>query len=984
MFNTIGKMQRSLEEIFGNPIYSYCRLETVEEGNLVADDGSYISLIKVEGTLTHNGVEEYLNIVSQLSEKLQSTLSQKGHCIQVLFEYNPDSSEYIDKLFAPSKFTAKNLGLDVEDLLSSWSEKLKEFCSTESLYFILWTRPEILPDSIRKSALNERNKRSATVPNFEFFQKINRGVEAILEIHNGFVAGILDALKAVDLIHEIINAQEALRIIRYFIDPHITSKEWRAIIPGEKLSARPAEPDSSKLRVLENTYYPDLKSQLFPRSGELLTSTTMQVGDRIYSPLMMTFMPQTPKPFQELYRVIARKNEKIPYRISFLMEHGNASGSLKTILATILSFTSAENKKFTNAIDDLKELQLDGVCCVNYQICLSTWVDLLKMPIDEAKKELKRRSNELAKAVQGWGTSDVSELIGDPLYGISATVPALMPTSPSPITIAPLEEAISMFPFRSASPWQEGSLIFRTQDGKIIPFLPNSSEQSAWIDLGVAPMGGGKSVFLNAFNFAFIFQPGLSRLPWISIIDVGPSSSGLITLIKESLPKEKQYLAAYHRLRMTADYSINPFDLPLGNRQPLPSHIAFLINLLSLLATPLTEDAPADGVPGLLRRAVDLAYEECMGTNSKLYQRNIVPDLDSLLAELDMPIDSHTTWWEVVDFLFKLGHTHEATIAQRYAVPLLSDVTSQINKNVGIQQTYPKELCSTVWRSLMDAIHAYVVLKEPTQFDLGDAQIVSLDLDEVAPRGGATADRQAAIMYMLARHILGARFFLMPDDVKLMPELYQEYHATRIEAIREDPKRLCYDEAHRVTKNQSVAGQLQNDLSTMSRESRKWNLSIGLYTQSIEDIPDIIIELATTITVLGSGTTENVNMLQRRFGLNGACTYALPRLGKPGAKGSNFLGLFRTGNGLSQLVLTLSISSHALWAFSTTTEDVSIRNKLYKQMSATKALKILAEKFPGGSAKREVERRKALVEDSSQIGDDQVDIINNIVKELVG
>jgi hypothetical protein len=36
----------------------------------------------------------------------------------------------------------------------------------------------------------------------------------------------------------------------------------------------------------------------------------------------------------------------------------------------------------------------------------------------------------------------------------------------------------------------------------------------------------------------------------------------------------------------------------------------------------------------------------------------------------------------------------------------------------------------------------------------------------------------------------------MPADVALMPERYQEYHAERIEAIREDPKRLCYEEAY--------------------------------------------------------------------------------------------------------------------------------------------------------------------------------------------
>ena len=56
-------------------------------------------------------------------------------------------------------------------------------------------------------------------------------------------------------------------------------------------------------------------------------------------------------------------------------------------------------------------------------------------------------------------------------------------------------------------------------------------------------------------------------------------------------------------------------------------------------------------------------------------------------------------------------------------------------------------------------LDAYVVLKEPTHFDLGDAQIVSLDLDEVATRGGEIQDRQSAIMYMLARQCAPAAAF---------------------------------------------------------------------------------------------------------------------------------------------------------------------------------------------------------------------------------
>ena len=126
----------------------------------------------------------------------------------------------------------------------------------------------------------------------------------------------------------------------------------------------------------------------------------------------------------------------------------------------------------------------------------------------------------------------------------------------------------------------------------------------------------------------------------------------------------------------------------------------------------------------------------------------------------------------------------------------------------------------------------------------------------------------------------------MPSDVQLMPERYRAYHAMRIEAIREDPKRLCYDEAHRVTGNTSVSGQLQADMTTMARESRKWNLSIGLYTQSVDDIPPIITdELATTVVILGSGTEKSIDNLSRRFGLNGSCRHALSRLGKPDRAG---------------------------------------------------------------------------------------------------
>ena len=977
---------RALSETFYGPVGSYCKLETVDRGVLVADDGSLITVLRLEGALKQVGVDEYATIVRGLTEKLQSTLSRPGHCIQVVFEYDPEASGgRIREMLLPSRRTAQNLGLHIGPLLENWGQALERYCSHETCWLVLWTRPGVLSEGLRKTALQERTTSMRKAPMQPGCQQISAAIAALHDAHSGFVTGVLDAFRQEELLLYPLTPHEALRDIRICVDPEFTSREWLARIPGDVLPLRLPDPGSPPSALLHNVVYPDFKTQLWPREGHLLSRSAITVGDRVFGPLIMTLMPQTPKPFQEFFRVLSRRDERLPYRMSFLLEPGGLHMGMKPLLSGILAFASSDNKRFNNAVAALTALDLGGVCCVKFRICCGTWATIGTAGLSEkeAHLQLRRRMAELTKAIQGWGTTDVSEAVGDPLLGLAATVPAMMPSSPAPITAAPLQEAIGMLPLRSASPWKEGSLLLRTQDGKLFPFAPNSSEQAAWIDLGVAPMGGGKSVFLNAMNFAFVTQAGLSRLPWVSIIDVGPSSSGLITLIQENLPEGKKHLAAYHRLRMTEDFAINPFDTPLGCRQPLPSHMAFLVNLLTLLCTPLENTPPDKDVPGLVRRAIELAYEELSDKHQpRLYQSNVLPELHELLMCENIVLNAMPSWWEVVDALFERGFVHEAIQAQRYAVPLLGDLTTQINQNQGILNTYEEKTRREAWRSILDAITAYAVLKEPTRFDLGDAQIVSLDLDEVATRGGPAAERQSAVMYMLARHVLGARFFLMPDDVKLMPQRYQDYHAERIEAIREDPKRLCYDEAHRVTKNTSVSGQLEADMTTMARESRKWNLSIGLYTQSIDDIPKIIIELATTIVILGAGTDDSIKDMAERFGLNGSCRHALGHLGKPGPAGANLVALFRTGAGKSQLVLSLTIGGQALWAFSTTTEDVAIRNHLYKHMEPAEALRRLAARFPGGSAKSEVERRRRQVTDQSGADDAVVNVIQEIVHEI--
>ena len=117
---------RALSETFYGPVGSYCKLETVDRGVLVADDGSLITVLRLEGALKQVGVDEYATIVRGLTEKLQSTLSRPGHCIQVVFEYDPEASGgRIREMLLPSRRTAQNLGLHIGPLLENWGQALE-------------------------------------------------------------------------------------------------------------------------------------------------------------------------------------------------------------------------------------------------------------------------------------------------------------------------------------------------------------------------------------------------------------------------------------------------------------------------------------------------------------------------------------------------------------------------------------------------------------------------------------------------------------------------------------------------------------------------------------------------------------------------------------------------------------------------------------------------------------------------------------------
>lgn len=1003
MFDKIVNGGMSMMDYLGHTFRrhpaDYCDLETVDASEvMVSHQGSLVTIIEIAGIKKLIGNQNYYNqVIFGLTTSLGNNFSTKAHALQVVFEIDHDRTvEELERIQAPSRATAKRLGLDLDELFEARTEVLKDWTSAERCYVALWTNPEALSKSEQKQEKKMTMGRLDGKITSVMGQNPLAATALIRNRHMSFVESVRGELAGVEIISNTLKANEALRVIRESIDPGFTGKDWEPSMPGDRVypSQRLERAGQENWDIL----WPTLGSQLVPRPAVVHDASIVEIGDRIYAPVYLDLFPKKPEFFSELF---ARTLEKgLPWRISFLMEGAGLSGfGFKAVLAQLLSFASAGNKMIDRAFKDLTALQNEaGDTIVQARVVACTWA-----PKDQ-RDLLIRRLSDLALSLSAWGDCQVSEVTGDPMAGLASSVVGFSRGSVGTKTAAPMDEFLGMMPWaRPSSPWKDGAVTFRSPDGKLMPYQPYSSEQPTWINLIFARPGSGKSVLMNVCNLALVVAPGYSRLPRIAIIDIGPSSSGLISLLKDALPPEKRHLVVHRRLRQVESDSINPFDTQLGARFPGPSELTFLRNLVTLLVTDYNSPLPDKGMPNLVSMVVDEMYRLRSDiSNPTRYSPGMNDIVDQSIRTYNVPVDGKSTWWEVTDSLFKAGDIRAALVAQRYAVPLLSDAVG-VAQGEKIRATYGslevgdtrEPLIDAFCRMIGDALGMYPILARPTAFDVGDARVVSLDLDEVAKSGGVVADRQTAVMYMLARQVLGKDFFLSKEVVSDIPapahidlretvpaQAYKEYHLNRLKELLDDPKRICFDEFHRTSHAQMVREQVLVDM----REGRKWKVDITLASQDLEDFDDIMIKMATSIFVMDGGNAATIRSIADRFGFSDpAERTALERSVHPPRRGGGtFMAKFFTRRGWYTMLLSATLGPFELWAYSTTAEDVSIRNRLYERLGPKQARRVLSYVYPTGTASDDVKERQMRLKESGALIDSQgTSVIDSIVTDLV-
>ncbi len=964
------------------PIESFIQLETADDNTtLVAADGSMVSIIQVHGSRLIIGDAEYQWIIDLATTKLGARFDRPGHALQVYFMRDPHMVGHdLARAMQGNRTAAKALGLELSDLLDERQKHLAKYLAHEEIFFVLWTRPTAVNRTELEEAIRQRQQKKWVVARDAQYPMT--ALDPLRIRHKSFVAAMQGALEELFMKASLMDVHGALAAIHASLYPVSGHEKWRANVPGDPIMPRETKETSDASEVL----WPPLRRQLCNGDAEIISPTIARIGDLCWGSVDMTLGPADPAPFPQLLARLI--DNDLPFQMSILIEGGGASGvAFRSFAAAVLAFTNDVNRQIRESLKALQELaQSEPV--VLLRVSLSTYASAREV------KLVEMRLAALTQALESWGYCQASSAGGDPLQTRLSSALGIACASTAPAAVAPLYDVVKLLPWqRASSPFSEGSIVFRTSDGRMFPYQTGSSLTTTWFDLIFAQPGSGKSVLMNAMNLGTILAAGNARLPYVAILDIGPSSAGLISLIRDALPPDKRHEVMHFKLKMAPNYAVNPFDTQLGCRYPLPEERSYLIELLTLLSTPPGQATPYDGMTQLVGLCVDEMYrwrdDSGANTEPRPYLTNVEAEVDDALRtyNIHLPVDPY--WWDVVDALFDVGAYHECTLAQRHAVPTLVDAVTAARRpqiralleetSIG---TSAESVIHAFDRMIASAAREFPILASITRFDIGDTRIAAVDLQDVAPQGDETADRQTSIMYMLARHVLVRSWWLGPESIRLMPEKYRNFHELRLRDIRECPKRICFDEFHRTSRTKAVRSQVIRDV----REGRKWGVQIVLASQLLDDFSEDMVDMATGVWICGTAVSDRaIASTAERFGLSDTARWVMRyRLTGPRASGAPVLMILSTTEGRYEQHLINTLGPVELWALSTSREDVDLRTKLYEVLGAPLARQVLARTFPSGSARQEIRRRVVQRMDAGDVESAGTSIIiNEMAEELI-
>ncbi|TXI24231.1 MAG: hypothetical protein E6Q67_03155 [Roseateles sp.] len=937
----------------------------VDDMILATTSDDLISFIEINGSRKLVGGLELDKQIAAVAAKLAQVMKSGNgaqHSFGISFRSSPDGAERVlRELVAPSVATAERFGVP-SDRLDYFDDQVKALmskCTDEQVYLCALTHRDGLSPAEKKRAsewrfeaqgkfikaakgvrLNDDHAQNPRVPSPMLFPRHRSMVSNLVSALRGDV----DANGAGLQVREL-DCGEALNLMRRQIDATPFPTSWRPRFIGDRGTV--ASTAGTRKGDSANMLPPPLARQMVTEKyRELFVDAEIaKKGQWHFASVVLEVPPESGgEPFSDLASMIGRE---IPWSVSFeVSPNGTSFRQADQMYGGFVGGFGDTNKKIRAAWLELKRLHKSGdyVCAI--RVVFTTWAKTESGCVDNLSM--------LRSSIESWGSAIVSNETGSPALAALCAAAGFAKRNPAPYIPGPISELATMFPMlRPASVWKTGQLLTHTKEGRPYPVAFGSTLQNFWGTIGFAPSGYGKSFLLSMLNYGILMSAGLDEVPYLVVIDVGPSSRLVMDLVRGMLPERLKPQIASIRIRNDKKYTVNIFDTQHGCDMPTQVDLDFQVSVVSSLAPTLGEEG--DRFCAMVIREAYRKFGR-KSPDQRVWQRSFDQALHDRLEQSGYAFSEKTRVWDVVDALFDMGRIDDSILAQRYAVPRLSDLVGAAQSKVLRDQwrsaiTKNGELLIDVFiRSITSAQSEYELISGFTKFDIGPARAMSIDLEEVVgSMNSEEGKRRSGIMFMLARRLGAKNFFLRWDEIEeIVPDRYRTYQRDRVEKISAAIKFLEYDEKHYTSGVTGVDNQINVDL----RVGRKYKTVTMMFSQLLADFPRAAVDNCYTYLVLGTGSSASTKELQETFSLSESEIGAIEKeCTGPG----RVFALFKTTMGATSQVLHTTAGPFMMWAFSTSTDDALLRKLVTERLGYLEGLRALAKAYPSGSARKAME-----------------------------
>lgn len=948
----------------------------VDENTIALVQSGYATYFDFRGALSPGGESWVKLITPKLLRALKPIFDRPGFQIDISFTRDKARSrEMLDDSLRSARTSAKNMEIDAEPLFEDMIKKLLHYVSYEGALVSFKTTINALDPAEKKRLLKKRKENASKLikattggsPDIEIG-------ETLRKFHDAAIHSFFKAMGQFFDLRRLKVADAALRLRKEACN-ELTPGVWRPILWGSKLTVR--QPSNDDPNDMSMYCPPLLGAQIFPAAPELVESDTsmIKVGERYVSPMYFEFLPEHRSQFAELFALIS---SGVPFRYNVSVETGakNRLGEVnrKRKFAQVCALTNSSNKEVVESADYLLKKLERKIPWVAVSTFMSTWGSTID--------EVKENKIQLVQQCAAWGGAELRNCPENTFDCWMRSIPGISLADSSYSSIEPIDDMIRVLPIdRPSSTWDRGSLLLRSNDGKLLPMQPFSALQAAWNNLFFAVPGFGKSVFTLAKLLASVFAAGNTELPRQCLLDIGHSSEGYIDLLRAILPEDKKDQALLVTVTNDGDMRINGFDIPLGFDKPPNEESLAVDRLMEILVSPSVGEAEE-----VLVDAAMMLGKRMYEWTSKLKPAHYASYIDARIAKIvdDAGDELHEkpTWIEVRDYLFVNGHEELASIAHRQSVPNLIMAASVITEDEDLKSAFGNEKLSsgapvldTLKRLMSDAVSNYPIMAGASTFDFNKARIVAFNLRAVASDETAKMIKQSKLMYALARKAGATGYFATDVKQNNVPSIYYAYHKKIQEVNRSRPKEITYEEFHVPAAMEGADGArspIVKQVEIEEKTGRKSTVGVNAVSQQFGDFSPKMIENANSIFVLYAGSEKVKNLLRNEYKVAEHVIERLEgHLTGPTSDGAPVFVMHeikgKSGRVMQEGVLTLG--SMWLWALCSTETDVLLRRELAAKVGFYKALEILVRFFPGGTVgEREHEVNDCLARLSGEQG----------------